>query len=371
MKASSAIVVSVLAVSCSGCGNWNSVYRSHKFDGDSSALIDIKQRAIITGGISKNADGKINKEGAITCAEPSPDALSAYAGELAAKGDVAGKAGGELAGAYQEAASFVGMRSHSIQILRDQLYRLCEARMNNVITPQQYQMLLVRNQKYTLLLMAIEQLTGALRVPVVALTSTSSAELIGNVEADRKQLAEAEAKKKDIETKAKGSPTDDQKKEVAALEDNIKALKDRIDVGRRAIATGSTTQYVGSYMGAAPMTGASSEHIKEMVLSTVETKDSEYLCFTKLAELADPSAPGGYEGAKALLVKYCEGILFKAQNGTSASQGAAGTEKNPPFGAGVGTFDVVEFASEIQRSPEQHKKLIKLMEQDASKTLTP
>ncbi|WVV47356.1 hypothetical protein THH46_22295 [Pseudomonas sp. NA13] len=66
------------------------------------------------------------------------------------------------------------------------------------------------------------------------------------------------------------------------------------------------------------MTGASSADVKEMVLKAFESKDSEYLCFTKLAELADPNASGGYEGAKALLVKYCEGILVKEQSLGSA-----------------------------------------------------
>ncbi|SDB27776.1 hypothetical protein SAMN03159382_02339 [Pseudomonas sp. NFACC23-1] len=357
MNTSSVLIMSVLAVALTGCGNWNSVYRSHKFEEGNSAFIDIKQRAIITGGVTKNADGSVNS--VVTCAEPSPDALSAYAGELAAKGDVAGKGGAELAGAYQEAASFVGMRSQSIQILRDQLYRLCEARMNNVISAPQYQMLLVRNQKYTLLLMAIEQLTGASRVPVVALTSTSSAELMGNVEVDRAQLAESEAKKKNIEAKAKGSPTEDQKKEIAAIDENIKVLKNRIEMGRRAIASGSTTQYVGSYTGASPMTGATSADVKEMVLKAFESKDSEYLCFTKLAELADPNASGGHEGAKALLVKYCEGILVKEQSLGSAGNGA------------LKGFNVVEFASKIEKNPVKYKEFIEFMKQDAGKPLAP
>ncbi|MCP1457155.1 hypothetical protein [Pseudomonas kilonensis] len=364
MNTSNVLVMSVLAVALTGCGNWNSVYRSHKFEDGNSAFIDIKQRAIITGGVTKNADGTVS---VVTCAEPSPDALSAYAGELAAKGDVAGKAGGELTGAYQEAASFVGMRSQSIQILRDQLYRLCEARMNNVISAPQYQMLLVRNQKYTLLLMAIEQLTGASRVPVVTLTSTSSAELIGNVEVDRKQLAESEAKKKDIEAKAKGNPTEDQKKEIAAIDENIKALKSRIEMGRRAIASGSTTQYVGSYTGASPMTGASSADVKEMVLKAFEAKDSEYLCFTKLAELADPNGSGGYDGAKALLVKYCEGILFKAQGGDSA---VVTNPKEKPLDIAQ-HFNSIEFASSQERDKVSgtFKKFIEFMKQDASHPL--
>lgn len=353
MNVSSVLLVSVCAMALGGCGNWNSVYRSHKFEDGNSAFIDIKQRAIITGGVTRNADGTLNS--VVTCAEPSPDALSAYAGELAAKGDVAGKGGAEFAGAYQEAASFVGMRSQSIQILRDQLYRLCEARMNNVISAPQYQMLLVRNQKYTLLLMAIEQLTGASRVPVVALTSTSSAELIGNVEVDRTQLVEAEAKKKEIETKAKGSPTEDQKKEIAAIDENIKALKSRIEAGRRAIASGSTTQHVGSYTAASPMTGASSADIKEMVLKAFEARDSEYLCFTKLAELADPNASGGFTGAKDLLVKYCEGILIKAQNVTDTGPGTSG-------------FSFVEFASEVKKDPEKYGEFMDFMREDASKS---
>ena len=69
------------------------------------------------------------------CAEASPDALSAYAAELAAKAD-SGKIGAELVAALQEGSSYVGMRTPTIQSLRGASYRLCESYLNNAIRGQ-------------------------------------------------------------------------------------------------------------------------------------------------------------------------------------------------------------------------------------------
>ncbi len=311
MKLSSALALIIIALSVSGCGKWNSVYRTHKFVDDKSALIDIKQRGIIS-------------KGDITCAEPSPDALAAYAGELAAKADIAGKKAGELTGAYQEAASFVGMRSHSIQLLRDQMFRLCEARMNGNVTQGQYEMLLVRNQKYTVLLMAIEQLTGALQVPVVSLTTTSSAEILHGLEEDKNQLKELEGKKAAVQAEIMDNkPSQEQTEKISSYEKEIAALKIRIDKGAGSLASGSSSQYVGTYPGRSGDTAQVAGKVKDMVDAIFGASDSQFLCYAFLNDLARPMAHDqkpGDQVAKNLLFRYCAGILF-AVKGDSDGQG--------------------------------------------------
>lgn len=67
------------------------------------------------------------------CAEPSPDALMAVAGQLAASGGVGDQASAQAAASFGEAAASIGFRNASIQLMRDFLYRACEAVMNGVV----------------------------------------------------------------------------------------------------------------------------------------------------------------------------------------------------------------------------------------------
>jgi len=62
----------------------------------------------------------------------------------------------EAALAYNTAASYVGNRTQTVQLLRDQLYRLCEAYANGIIDSDTYTMLMSRSQRYTLALAMID-----------------------------------------------------------------------------------------------------------------------------------------------------------------------------------------------------------------------
>lgn len=302
MRIGTFLVPALSLLTLHGCGNWNSVYHTHDFTTDGAAIVDIKQRAIVS-----------SPQG-IVCAEPSPDALATYAGELAAKSTVAGKTPVELAGAYQEAAAFVGMRSQTIQLLRDQLFRLCEAKMNGVIDTKEYQMLLARNQRYTVALMAIEQLTGSTQVPIVALASTSSAALVNDVELAEKQLKEAEAEKSKIETEAKGKSTPEQTAEIDSLKGTIGALKMRIEKGRSAIASGTTTQYVGTYTGNSLDAAAAYAAVSSIATKAFEQSDADYLCFNELTTIAGQELQGTRTtSAQGVLIEYCRGRLIKGK----------------------------------------------------------
>ncbi|WP_330214233.1 hypothetical protein [Pseudomonas sp. AM8] len=106
----------------------------------------------------------------IVCSEPSPDALKVLAASMSVEKQEVAK----IAAAYSEAGANIGLRTHSIQLLRDQLFAICQAYANGGITGPTYQMMLTRNQRNTVALMAIEQLTGVLRSPSVELSGASS-----------------------------------------------------------------------------------------------------------------------------------------------------------------------------------------------------
>jgi hypothetical protein len=165
MRLASIIVAVLPGMMLFGCANSNSIHRNFDVNSGTGTLIDIKQRAIIVSAqdrkLFKNDGNETHLN--IICAEPSPDALSAYAAALGAKVDVQSKVNVELATQFAESSQFVGLRTQSIQLLRDSYYRICEAYMNRALDPLQYDILLRRYQKYTVALLGIEQLTGAMQ----------------------------------------------------------------------------------------------------------------------------------------------------------------------------------------------------------------
>ena len=119
-------------------------------------FIDAKQRAVLS---NRRNDGETDLR--IVCAEPSPDALSAIAAQAGVSySDPTTAVTTE--GGVSEAAANIGLRTQSIQILRDGFYRLCEAYMNG-LSEEQYTIMLRRYQTNMVALLAIEQLTGAVK----------------------------------------------------------------------------------------------------------------------------------------------------------------------------------------------------------------
>lgn len=132
-------------------------------------ILEAEERAILFTERPASTDTNARKI-QVLCPEPSPDALKTLAASMTVeKQDVAA-----IAAAYSEAGANIGLRTHSIQLLRDQLFAICQAYANEGITAPTYQMLLIRNQRNTVALMAIEQLTGVLKTPAVTLSGASS-----------------------------------------------------------------------------------------------------------------------------------------------------------------------------------------------------
>ena len=149
----------IAVIGLSGCANWSTLYRQPNFSNSDSLLTDIGARAIYvrpnekTSGVNENLR---NTPKTIVCAEPSPDSMQAYAAKLNWKLLSDATVTREAALAYNTAASYVGNRTQTVQLLRDQLYRLCEAYANGIIDSDTYTMLMSRSQRYTLALAMID-----------------------------------------------------------------------------------------------------------------------------------------------------------------------------------------------------------------------
>lgn len=164
----------IVAVLLSGCAQLNTVARDFNVNEGTGQLIDAKQRAII---VVKDKDTNET----VVCAEPSPDALSAYAMQLGLEGSIPSQGALKLAAASQESSAYIGLRTQSIQLLRDAMYRNCEAYANGAIDKAQYGIATRRHQRSMVALLAIEQLTGAVRVPPITITTEGAAEVAKSI----------------------------------------------------------------------------------------------------------------------------------------------------------------------------------------------
>jgi hypothetical protein len=240
------IAVLVILWTTYGCGaNFNSIYRKFETE-DDSVLIDAKQRVIAVSQSKtdlKDSSGKITATETATrlCAEPSPDALSALSAAASASGSYK-EISAQLAGSISEVASNIGIRTQTIQLLRDGMYRLCEAHMNGALDRKEY---LAQQRRYQIMmsgLLAIESLTGVVTPKQVVLRGESAANTGKGILEAEKNVKEAKDNLKTAEgeeTKAKVALTtaktakEDYEKQYPdpanRTEEQIKKLKDLDD----------------------------------------------------------------------------------------------------------------------------------------------
>lgn len=105
----------------------------------------------------------------VTCAEPSPDALKAVAQSLSAQAQAAGYGGGGLSTSSAESAASIGLRTATIQLLRDGLYRICEAYANGALSEFGYALALSNFDEIMIRLISVEGLTGTRQAPQVTI----------------------------------------------------------------------------------------------------------------------------------------------------------------------------------------------------------
>jgi hypothetical protein len=97
----------------------------------------------------------------VTCAMPSPDAIAAAAAAGGLSLDNPGGTSGNAGFSASEAAASIGLRTQSIQLLRDAMYRMCEGYAAGGIDSVEYGVMMRRFQSSMVAILAIEQLTGA------------------------------------------------------------------------------------------------------------------------------------------------------------------------------------------------------------------
>lgn len=319
--AASTIVVALFTAGCN----------SFKLSENSSQLVDIQKRAILVGGAettvtTKEAGTTTTVSSFRVCAEPSPDAMSAMAMEAAAKGGVPGKVSVELSAALQQSAAFVGLRTTSIQLLRDFGYRLCEAHLSGAINNGQYDLLMRRFQKNVVALLAIEQLTGAVKAPPVVLTSRGHAETSQSLSDQRdvrekvsEKIATLEEKKKKKESEKadllKTEPPSDTKDLVSQIADidaeitrrkaDIEAIDKGIANGRGTLAGGETEANIKFDSSSAQRSGENIQAVAaivgEITMAIVKSDDITQECLLTLG-----NTTGSENATRAKFSDWCQ-----------------------------------------------------------------
>lgn len=226
-------VVLLLAFTAVGCANYHSINREtslpSKEDANYSFLhtsskavhLDIKQRVVISKDGGPSGDD-------IVCAEPSPDALSAFASAAGGGANVQGYGNAAAALVLSEAASSVGLRTQSITLMRDALYRICEAYYNGQLTRADVKLLLTRTQDMTAAVVSIEQLTGAVVAQQAALGGSAASSATATMLANAEALAQARAleKKYTEELAAAKTAQDEAVKDKSEFDARYNAKKD-------------------------------------------------------------------------------------------------------------------------------------------------
>lgn len=169
------ITLSIVGLALCGCAEL-STYNKVNSNEDKSQLtfIDAKQRVIYSAPKSLDNPGKqptAEDRVRMFCAEPSPDALSAYAASLGLSLSLQGKGDASVNQAFSESAANIGVRTAGIQALRDITFRNCESYLNGGITAFGLETMQRRFQSTLVSVLAIEQLTGVVREASVALSS--------------------------------------------------------------------------------------------------------------------------------------------------------------------------------------------------------
>lgn len=236
-------LIMLIVLLSAGCANFMSIHHTFKPDEGDSISIDAKQRVVYS--VKKTYGDNVSWRA--VCAEPSPDALAAISASSGLSADNL-KVALSAALGIQEGAASIGLRTQTIQILRDAMYRLCEGYASGALDDIAFSRLQRRYQNIMLGLLAIEQLTGVVSPKQVALFGGASSsvgktaleinkalnEAKGLRRESKSALEEAATKKKEADDALQAAKAEYQKKLAANNNDSkadevAKYMKDVLD----------------------------------------------------------------------------------------------------------------------------------------------
>ncbi|MBU1691442.1 MAG: hypothetical protein KJ958_12080 [Gammaproteobacteria bacterium] len=173
------VIPLVISLSACGSGTWLNNRFSIDDTPPSGLVLDARHRVILVTDKSQNAEQASegnNTEQArkdnnakrrhVVCAEPSPDVFALFAatgGLTLGQKDTAGS--GNVNAQLIRSMANIARRTATTQLLRDGLYRACEAYMNGVISHEEYRNIVMGYDEILITLVALEGLAGSTPEP--------------------------------------------------------------------------------------------------------------------------------------------------------------------------------------------------------------
>jgi hypothetical protein len=336
----------------------------------------------------------------VVCAEPSPDvakivsksfgmsgALEAIVQQPEAKVDAAGKAAAAISKSEAEALAQLTSRLATIQLLRDGLYRACEAYANGALSPITYSVILSGYGDVMVTLLTGELVAGNFGQPLAVL-GTQASGAAGAATKAKEDAGQANAR---VE-KAQNEFTQAQNGQIQAKQ-NLQTCLDReggdrakcrsedealtTANGKLGNAQSGLTAALVQAMGdvSAAVSGQASATIAEGVGSVASQDDRGYraylltdlqqrflanvnkdsiaiACLSALAEPPDPGQPD------PPLVRLCEG-MFSTMVAGQGQQIMFQMRKDRPTGA---LIESCSFAVQKAKDPAYQGDLSKVLE---------
>ena len=327
-----AAFILVLVMVLSGCSipERNTVTRPLKLSEGDGRLIDATQRGIISVRrdlIGSDGQPLLDDKGErvtdlVVCAEPSPDALQATATALG--GEVGEKVLDALltfSGSTAESAASIGLRTQTIQLLRDAYFRLCEAYLNDGIDAIAYDILQRRFQSQIVALLAVEQLTGAVKAQQVALNTSAAADAGSQAALIARMLEDAEKELSQLqEEKSKNA------KELETLEGEKKELAEAKKAAEKKVADAKKAKEAAQGSGNAEAATAATEALAQAETELEKAKNKVTVNASAIeAAKREQSQLDEQIKRRQHLVKTLEGAFAAAVQATvkSSASGAA------------------------------------------------
>jgi len=315
--------ISAIALLVAGCtANDAGIFRTIGLaeGGPETIILDAKQRGIITVERDRTtreynaALGRtipVTRTEVIVCAEPSPDALSAIATSLAISANVGlvgqGSAGAGLGSSLSEAATQLGRRNATIQLLRDAYYRLCEASANGTLNSLDYALLANKLSTSMVMLLAIEEIVGQGGESVSVTTGGDTSVSVETSVSIEATPGEEEAEEQE-ETPGIGSEGE---AETEAGAPSVGTVVSTAPVQHIPPHVARTIEFITDRFTRVALTQECLVFLNKVTIDMYEIVENGQFAERTSAEIdADLAA---FE-ARAPLLEYCDGVLEFAQD---------------------------------------------------------
>ena len=220
----------------SGCSSSSdSIFNPFRLDDGNSVGTDSKQRLVLNTSPKATPRPGLVQPQRIVCAEPSPDVATTVANSISGGFSLFGRGSASFSKSQAEGLIQLAERTVTVQLLRDQMYRACEAYANGAITGTTYSLITSKNNKTMVSLMLGEIAGGGVGRSLGALGGKSGGEaraamqgVLKNSDEARKaadDLRQAEAELQEVEALPDEDQTKSGKLEVARQKRDAAAQK--------------------------------------------------------------------------------------------------------------------------------------------------